>query len=56
MDSANLATFIALAGDIIVAIDRFSTLAGHIFPLQSRLIFHPPAPIAPASPELPSVG
>jgi hypothetical protein len=55
MDTQNLATFVALAGDIIIAIDRFTTLAAHIFPLQSRLAFHPPAPVTPPSPELPSV-
>jgi hypothetical protein len=56
MDPQNLATFVALASEIIIAIDRFTALASHLFPLQSRFVGRVPAPLDPASPELPSVG
>jgi hypothetical protein len=56
MDPQNLAMFVALTGDILIAIDRFTTLAAHLFPLQTRIIGRVPAPVTATSPELPSVG
>jgi hypothetical protein len=56
MDPQNLATFIILAADIMMAIDRFTTLAEHLFPLQSRLAKAKVARPAATSSEPPPVG